>query len=349
MTIKSNHSSWELFSILKISVSPDSFVQNIGNHYKEILTGTAFIIVKPEYGRNFLKTVFYHGKYDNLLSQLKSILKSSDPHTDFEKENIFSLKNDQNRPDFLFYFGQDILKTHDQIKDEFDICNAYYRVISNCFYQGQKDNHDKCADLISHIAHDVNSLLTLIDKSLINDQLAAKAVYLEQLMPQMLLLIRDMELIYVTVDVDDLLAGIIDAHPNSSQINLKSFDGNYNISCDIELMNQAFSAVFDNAIQFSDDLNNKIYISVQILDTIPLYFNKPFMQIKIADSGIGIPDEYIPLVFKPFFTTQKSTGHAGFGLSIAQKIIYAHGGYINISSDTDKGCCVSILLPIETT
>jgi OmpR-family two-component system manganese-sensing sensor histidine kinase len=166
-------------------------------------------------------------------------------------------------------------------------------------------------------------------------------------MPQMLLLIRDMELIYVTVNVDDLLAGIIDTHPNSGQLKLESFDGNYNISCDVELINQAFSAVFTNAIQFSNDLNDKIHISVQILENIPFYFNKSFMQIRIADSGIGIPDEYIPLVFKPFFTTHKSAGHAGFGLSIAQKIINAHGGYINISSETDTGSCVSILLPIE--
>jgi len=347
MTIKSNHISLELFPILKKSVSPGSYVQNVGNYYKEILIDSSFIIVTPELGRNFLKTVFFHGDCDNLLTQLKSIIKSLDLAAVFEKENIFSLNNDQNQPDYLFYFGPDTIQIHGQIKDEFEIYNTYYRVISNCFNQGQKENHDQCADLISHITHDMNSLLALLDKSSIDDQLEEKADYLERLTPKMLLLIRDMELISVTVDVDDLLAGIIDTHPNSGQFKLESFDGNYNISCDVELINQAFRAVFDNAIQFSNDMNDKIHISVQILNKIPLYFNKSFIQIRIADSGIGIPNEYIPLVFKPFFTTHKSAGHAGFGLSIAQKIIYAHGGYINISSETDTGCCVSILLPIE--
>jgi signal transduction histidine kinase len=166
-------------------------------------------------------------------------------------------------------------------------------------------------------------------------------------MPQMLLLIRDMELIHVTIDADDLLTSIIDAHPESDRFKLQSFDGKYNVSCDVELINQAFCAVFENALHFSSDINNKVHISVKILNNIPVYLNKSFMQISIADYGVGIPEEYIPLVFKPFFTTRKSTGHAGFGLSIAQKIIHAHGGYISISSKTDAGCCVSITLPIE--
>ena len=319
MTLKSNHNYLELFSIVRESVSPDSYVQNIGNYYKEILTDASFIVVCAKVSQNLSKTVFYHGDCDNLHTNLKSMIKSSSPSLALEKEKIFSLNNDQHQPDYLFYFSPDIIQIQDQIKAEFEIYNIYYQLISNCFDQGQKENHTKCADLISHITHDINSFLTLIDKSSIDDQLAEKTQYLERVMPQMLLLIRDMELIYVTVDADDLLMGIIDTHPDSGQLRLESFDGNYNISCDVELINQAFSAVFDNAIQFSNNKNDKIHISVQILDNIPLYFNKYYMQIRVEDSGIGIPDEYIPLVFKPFFTTHKSAGHAGFGLSIRSK------------------------------
>ena len=136
MTKKSNHILGELFPILKKSVSPDSYVQNVGNYYKEILPDSSFVIVTPEFSWNILKTVFFHGDCNSLLTQLKSIIKSSDPLTVLEKKNVFSLNNDQNQPDYLFYFGPDTLQIPDQIKDEFEIYNTYYRVISNCFNQG---------------------------------------------------------------------------------------------------------------------------------------------------------------------------------------------------------------------
>jgi PAS domain S-box-containing protein len=70
-----------------------------------------------------------------------------------------------------------------------------------------------------------------------------------------------------------------------------------------------------------------------------------FVQIRISDSGRGIPRDAVPRVFDPFFTT-RSKG-TGLGLSISQSIIKEHGGFISLRSMEGKGTTVSIELPVE--
>lgn len=67
-----------------------------------------------------------------------------------------------------------------------------------------------------------------------------------------------------------------------------------------------------------------------------------FIRIEVEDNGIGIKEEFIDKIFKPFFTTkQRGTG---LGLSIVYKIIYAHGGNINI--DTKYGEYTKFIIDI---
>jgi signal transduction histidine kinase len=63
----------------------------------------------------------------------------------------------------------------------------------------------------------------------------------------------------------------------------------------------------------------------------------------IEDNGTGIKPEVLPRVFEPFFTT-KSRG-TGLGLPICQRIVEAHGGTIEITSEVGKGTLVSIDIP----
>jgi two-component system, cell cycle sensor histidine kinase and response regulator CckA len=67
-----------------------------------------------------------------------------------------------------------------------------------------------------------------------------------------------------------------------------------------------------------------------------------FVQLSIKDTGHGIPQEVIPLIFTPFFTT-KSHG-TGLGLSMAKKIISDHHGKVEVTSGVN-GTEFRILLP----
>lgn len=70
-----------------------------------------------------------------------------------------------------------------------------------------------------------------------------------------------------------------------------------------------------------------------------------YVQIQVADTGVGIPPKILPHIFDPFFTT-KSTG-PGLGLAMVHKIIKQHGGQISVETEANKGTTFSILLPLR--
>ncbi|HXV35778.1 MAG TPA: ATP-binding protein [Myxococcota bacterium] len=67
--------------------------------------------------------------------------------------------------------------------------------------------------------------------------------------------------------------------------------------------------------------------------------------IRVSDSGPGIPSELREKIFYPFFTT-KQRG-SGVGLAIAQKIVAAHGGSLELEPATESGCSFRVRLPLE--
>ena len=68
------------------------------------------------------------------------------------------------------------------------------------------------------------------------------------------------------------------------------------------------------------------------------------VRIEIEDNGPGISDEIAKDLFSPFFTT-KSDG-LGFGLSISNSIIKAHGGRIWADPDAKEGATFVFTLPV---
>lgn len=70
------------------------------------------------------------------------------------------------------------------------------------------------------------------------------------------------------------------------------------------------------------------------------------VEIRIADTGIGIPADILPHVFEPFFTTKRGKG-TGLGLSISQAYIRSHAGDIQIESIPQRGTTVRVVLPIR--
>ncbi len=68
--------------------------------------------------------------------------------------------------------------------------------------------------------------------------------------------------------------------------------------------------------------------------------------VKIADNGAGIPDEVLPQLFQPFFTTKGEQG-TGLGLWVSRGIVSKHGGTITLASNTSAsahGTVVSVFL-----
>ena len=70
------------------------------------------------------------------------------------------------------------------------------------------------------------------------------------------------------------------------------------------------------------------------------------IEIRIVDTGCGIPSEVLPHVFEPFFTTKRGKG-TGLGLSISQTYVRSHDGEIQIDSAPHRGTTVTITLPLR--
>jgi signal transduction histidine kinase len=72
------------------------------------------------------------------------------------------------------------------------------------------------------------------------------------------------------------------------------------------------------------------------------------VEMCIADTGCGIPQENLERVFDPFFTTKKVGKGTGQGLAIARRVVVErHGGSIDVESTVGKGTRFRIRIPIE--
>jgi CheY-like chemotaxis protein len=70
-----------------------------------------------------------------------------------------------------------------------------------------------------------------------------------------------------------------------------------------------------------------------------------YVQLTIADSGVGMDKETLSHIFEPFFTTKTMARGTGLGLASVFGIIKAHGGYIDVEAKKDRGSTFSIYLP----
>src|SRR4051794_20537433 len=74
-------------------------------------------------------------------------------------------------------------------------------------------------------------------------------------------------------------------------------------------------------------------------------------EIRISDTGVGIPPEQLRQIFEPFYTTKEPDEHghggSGLGLSVCRQIIEQHHGRIRVESMVGKGSKFTIKLPME--
>ncbi len=73
------------------------------------------------------------------------------------------------------------------------------------------------------------------------------------------------------------------------------------------------------------------------------------VRLTVADSGPGIPEDVLPDIFAPFYTTKEEGKGTGLGLSLAYNIVENHGGTIKAESLPGEGATFLVELPIPTT
>ena len=80
--------------------------------------------------------------------------------------------------------------------------------------------------------------------------------------------------------------------------------------------------------------------------SIELYREGSSAVIRVNDTGRGISHTHMKRLFEPFFTTKAPGEGTGLGLSLARKIVLAHGGSIDVSSELGVGSTFTVRLPV---
>lgn len=202
------------------------------------------------------------------------------------------------------------------------------------------------AGLVSQLMHDVQAIINLtgnIDKS---EQLSRRIEYQKKVNKNFLFWSRECDLMKTTVAVNELIESSLQiAGIESSILDLNIPSDSIDISVDVELFAKAFNEIVQNAIDAVEKNLSKIKISVVQNPSVSPFFTRTWTIIAVEDKGIGINEDYLPVVMNPFFTTLKENGHSGFGLTNAKKIIEAHQGCIEFKSTPGSGTTIIIMIP----
>lgn len=143
-------------------------------------------------------------------------------------------------------------------------------------------------------------------------------------------------------EVIQKLVNFMKSAAQQSEISLELLppSGSFSVLGDKESLDQIFSNLIDNAIKY-----NRPKGSV----TISIQEKREHISVEIKDTGIGIKPEHLPFIFDQFYRVKREgscrNSGSGLGLSIAKKIVQAHGGSIQVSSEPGKGSLFSVLLP----
>ena len=120
---------------------------------------------------------------------------------------------------------------------------------------------------------------------------------------------------------------------------------NIEIYFDKEKMLKILSNLLSNSLKFTLK-DGFIEISVKESRKLP---NAGFIEIKVRDNGIGIPEEELPKLFERFYQIDPSQvrgiGGTGIGLALTKELVELHRGFVNVSSKLGEGSEFTIELP----
>lgn len=112
------------------------------------------------------------------------------------------------------------------------------------------------------------------------------------------------------------------------------------LPCRVGQINQVFLSLLLNAAQ-AMDTRGEIRIRSRYVEGE--------IRIEFSDSGRGIAQDMLERIFDPFFTTREVGQGVGLGLTVSRDVVTAHGGRIEVQSESGTGSTFAIVLPVDNT
>jgi signal transduction histidine kinase len=113
------------------------------------------------------------------------------------------------------------------------------------------------------------------------------------------------------------------------------------VRADPARLRQVLMNLVSNAIKYTP-AGGRVRVSAAMRNGGPV-------EVQVADTGVGIPDEAAPNVFEPFYqvagtTAQKGQASSGLGLALTKRLVEAQGGSISFKSEVGKGTTFTFTL-----
>lgn len=149
------------------------------------------------------------------------------------------------------------------------------------------------------------------------------------------------------IDLNDLIREVLDLFHNldpNARVDIRLDENLPPVNADPGRMRQVLNNLVNNAFDASSDTQPiELSISTQRIRQAGL----EFVEIRISDSGCGIPENIIGQIFEPYITTK--TKGTGLGLAIVKKIVEEHGGMVWLENNAPAaGASAVIRLPLDT-
>jgi len=147
---------------------------------------------------------------------------------------------------------------------------------------------------------------------------------------------RERQPVVDEVDVTGLLDEVLAILPPPTGVTVdRAGDSHVTVRGDREMLRQVLLNIIGNGYQAMPD-GGRLTVSASSADGA--------VQLRIADSGVGMSAETQDRLFEPFFTT-KPRG-VGLGLAVTKRIVEAHNGTITVASQEGHGTEFTVLLPV---
>jgi len=188
--------------------------------------------------------------------------------------------------------------------------------------------------LLNGALHDKNVNMRFLEKA--NQNTIALSNLLNDLIDISMIESGEMRMSYRYFKVNDFIKQIVQENIKVAEdkyLELKFLPAREGLEVfgDKEKLKQVMVNLIQNAIKYTE--KGKVEVSVEE-DT-------KTVKIKIKDTGIGIPENYLDRIFERFFRVDKarsrSQGGTGLGLAIVKHIIEAHNSKITVQSKVDEG------------
>lgn len=210
-------------------------------------------------------------------------------------------------------------------------------------------------ELAASVAHEIRNPLTAL-KGFVqlihptgrgNDRyyeiMLSELERIDDIVSELLLLAKPQKVKFSEVKVSNTIEHVIsllETQANSINVKINFYNRHSSIiNCEENQIKQLLINIIKNAIEASGNGGT--------VDVVLDVNSAGMTQIRVIDTGVGIPDEAINRLGEPFFSSKEKG--TGLGLTVSFKIIEQHGGDISYKSEPNKGTTATVLLPSLTT